>query len=83
MSRLTPVQVTTPAPKVRDLTQQNADFTAEGSPPPGMVGSTVPALAEQTLETAQHLERRKPPADRRRAPGDRRTHAGSAAAGTP
>ncbi len=83
MTRATPEQVTTPEPKVRDLTQQKTDFTAEGSPPPGMVGSTVPAIAEQTLETAAHLERRKPPADRRRPPGDRRTQPGSAVAGTP
>lgn len=36
------------APKVKSLAQQNTDFTAEGSPPPGQVGTTVPVAAEAT-----------------------------------
>jgi hypothetical protein len=33
------------APKAKSLPQQNADFTAEGSPPPGKVaGAVVPKL---------------------------------------
>lgn len=31
--------------------QQEADFTAEGSPPPGKVGSERPALPEDRLAT--------------------------------
>jgi hypothetical protein len=35
--------VSSAAPRNRDLAQQNADFTAEGSPPPGKVATMVPA----------------------------------------
>ena len=34
--------VLTLPPKVKTLAQQNADFTAEGSPPPGKVGVSIP-----------------------------------------
>ena len=37
--------VPTPAPKVKSLAQENTDFTSEGSPPPGIVGATIPATA--------------------------------------
>jgi hypothetical protein len=40
--------VTGRAPKVMSLAQQNTEFTAEGSPPPGQVGTTVPVTAEAT-----------------------------------
>jgi hypothetical protein len=54
------------APKVKSLAQQNTDFTAEGSPPPGQVASTVPVTAEATgtsLPRAPAVRRRagKPP----------------------
>jgi hypothetical protein len=29
-------------PKVKSLAQQNADFTAEGAPPPGKVAMSIP-----------------------------------------
>ena len=32
-------------PKPKTLVQQNADFTAEGSPPPGKVATQVPAVS--------------------------------------
>lgn len=32
-----------PAPKAKTVEQQNTDFTAEGSPPPGAVGTAIPA----------------------------------------
>jgi len=34
--------VLTRPPKVKTLTQQNADFTAEGAPPPGKGGMSIP-----------------------------------------
>jgi len=38
----------TRAPKVKNLAQQNTDFTAEGSPPPGKVAATVPVTADKS-----------------------------------
>ena len=38
-----------PAPKVKTLEQQNTDFTSEGSPPPGMVGTSIPAKVTPAL----------------------------------
>jgi hypothetical protein len=32
-------------PVAKTLTEQKSDFTAEGSPPPGMVSTSVPAAA--------------------------------------
>jgi len=52
MTPAPPLQVTTPAPKARDLAQQNTDFTAEGAPPPGMVGSTPPETPDEVMPTA-------------------------------
>ena len=34
-----------PAPKVKTIEQQNTDFTAEGSPPPGTAGTSNPLKA--------------------------------------
>ena len=34
-----------PADKASSLAQQNTDLTAEGSPPPGKVATTVPVAA--------------------------------------
>ena len=34
-----------PATKVKTIEQQNADFTAEGSPPPGTAGTSIPLKA--------------------------------------
>lgn len=47
MSRFPPNQSPKPdpKPKPKPLDQAEADFTAEGSPPPGKVGKRVPAVA--------------------------------------
>jgi catalase len=37
-----PPKAHTPAPAVPTLADQQADFTAEGSPPPGKVSTSVP-----------------------------------------
>jgi hypothetical protein len=49
-----------PAQKVITLTQQQADFTAEGSPPPGRVATSVPVATHKTHEGhgARHSARR-------------------------
>lgn len=52
-------QVTTPAPKPRDLRQENTDFTAEGAPPPGMVGTTPPETPDEVMPTAPAGDTRK------------------------
>ena len=65
MNPATPEQVISPPPKARDLTQQKDDFTAEGSPPPGMVGTELPETADETVTTAPIFEQGKPPADPR------------------
>jgi hypothetical protein len=41
----TPVKPATPAPSAPVLADQKADFTAEGSPPPGLVGPVEPTRA--------------------------------------
>ena len=40
-------QVSVPAPKAPDLAQQKTDFTAEGAPPPGRIGASVPETPEE------------------------------------
>ncbi len=46
MNRLSPKR----ARKVSTLTQQQADFTAEGSPPPGKVATSVPVATHKTTK---------------------------------
>ena len=46
MNRLSPKR----AHKVSTLTQQQADFTAEGSPPPGKVATSVPVATHKTTK---------------------------------
>lgn len=41
----------TPPTKAKTLVQQNTDFTAEGSPPPGKVATEVPASAPAVPST--------------------------------
>jgi hypothetical protein len=42
---------TAPAPATQTLTAQKSDFTAEGSPPPGKVSTSVPATAPEPDKT--------------------------------
>lgn len=35
------------SPKPKTLAQQQADFTAEGSPPPGKVAASIPVTAQK------------------------------------
>jgi hypothetical protein len=44
------VTAAAPPPKVKNLAQQETDFTSEGSPPPGVVGpmASQPAVAVTT-----------------------------------
>ena len=64
MTKAPPAQVTTPQPKARDVVQQDTDFTAEGAPPLGMVGSTPPEMPADVMPTAPDGDTRK-----RRTPG--------------
>jgi hypothetical protein len=48
MSRPAPTR----APKVSNLRQQQTDFTAEGSPPPGKVATSVPVTKGKTTKAA-------------------------------
>lgn len=41
-----------PAPKVKTIEQQNTDFTAEGSPPPGTAGTSIPMKAPPQKKSA-------------------------------
>ena len=36
-----------PRPKPKSLVQEKSDFTAEGSPPPGKVGASLPATKDK------------------------------------
>ena len=49
------------APKLKALSQQKADFTAEGSPPPGQVSSDLPATQHKARKA---VPRRAPAAGR-------------------
>jgi hypothetical protein len=40
-----------PAPAPKTLTEQKADFTAEGSPPPGKVSTSLPAGSAAPAKT--------------------------------
>ncbi len=42
----------TPAPKVKSLDQQKTDFTSEGAPPPGKVGTADHAAAAPVMPAA-------------------------------
>ena len=59
MTKAPPAQVTTPPPKARDVAQQHTDFTAEGAPPPGMVGTTSPETPADVATTAPDGDTRK------------------------
>lgn len=41
----------TPVPASKTLAEQKADFTAEGSPPPGKVSTTVPVASPEPGQT--------------------------------
>jgi hypothetical protein len=42
--------VLTLPPKVKTLAQQGADFTAEGAPPPGKVGMSIPDTGHESVK---------------------------------
>lgn len=55
------------APKTKSLEQQKSDFTSEGSPPPGKVDTSVPAMpgtitktGELTPATVHGIRKRQP-----------------------
>ena len=47
-----PTPVPSPPAKVKDLAQQNTDFTSEGSPPPGNVAKTPPVTPQTPMAPA-------------------------------
>ena len=47
---------TPPKPVARTTAQQSADFTAEGAPPPGLVGTEVPEDAGKAPHGAHHKD---------------------------
>jgi hypothetical protein len=42
----------TPVPAPKSLTEQESDFTAEGSPPPGKVSTSTPDRAAEQGKTS-------------------------------
>lgn len=42
--------VLTLPPKVKTLAEQNADFTAEGAPPPGKAGMSIPDTGHESVK---------------------------------
>ena len=46
--------VLTLPPKVKTLAQQNADFTAEGAPPPGKVAMSIHDAAHEFVKAVSH-----------------------------
>ncbi len=73
MSRMSPHKspARDPKPKPKPLEQAEADFTAEGSPPPGKVGKRPPAVAATPVTTTgsekRNAELRPSPADPERS----------------
>jgi hypothetical protein len=47
----TPNTPATPAPTPKTVTEQKADFTAEGSPPPGKVATNPPETTAEPKAT--------------------------------
>jgi hypothetical protein len=60
------------APGPKSLAQQNTDFTAEGSPPPGRVAGTGAAAALPLRHAASRTPAGIPGAHRRAPTGKRR-----------
>ncbi len=56
-----PPSAPAPAPKPKNLEQQNADFTDEGSPPPGVAGTAAPAVADHADAAVPARAPAKPP----------------------
>lgn len=60
----------TPAPEPATLAQQEADFTAEGSPAPGKVATSIPATTDKAAParapTRATPARKGPPVGRTR-----------------
>ena len=59
MTSALPSQMTTPAPRARDLEQEKTDFTAEGAPPPLMVGKMPPQTPDAVMPKAPDGDTRK------------------------
>ncbi len=53
----------------RQLAQQKADFTAEGSPPTGLVATQVPVTGAEAAQPLVAADTRVQPADDSRVPG--------------
>jgi hypothetical protein len=60
-----------PTPKPKSLTQQQSDFTAEGSPPPGKVAAAVPESTGSNGKSQPHPSG-IPQDNRRRMPWGKR-----------
>jgi hypothetical protein len=60
-----------PTPKPKSLTQQQSDFTAEGSPPPGKVAAAAPASTDSNGKAQPHPSG-IPQDNRRRMPWGKR-----------
>lgn len=59
-------------PKAKTLAQQNADFTAEGAPPPGKVGMSNPDTGHDCVEAVSHAPTIVVSAHKRRPSGKKR-----------
>ncbi len=57
-------------PKVKSLDEQKADFTSEGSPPPGKVSTSIPVTPVKTANVVaptpatMHGIRKRQPSDK-------------------
>ena len=64
--------VLTLPPKVKTLAQQKTDFTAEGSPPPGKVGMSIPDTPHESGKAVSRAPTIVLGAHKRRASGKNR-----------
>ncbi len=64
--------VLTLPPKAKTLAQQNTDFTAEGSPPPGKVGMSIPDTAHEFVKAVSRAPAIVPGAHKGRPSGKKR-----------
>jgi hypothetical protein len=56
-------------PKVKTLAEQKADFTAEGAPPPGKVGMSIPDTGPESVKAVSPAPIIVPGAHKRRPSG--------------
>ena len=59
-----PRRTSRPAPKTKNLSEQQTDFTSEGAPAPGKVGIAAPVTTDDAAAKVVTHKTRKPATDK-------------------